>query len=94
MDIKTINRLQHENGLSDLQEMITSGIAWKMEGSVGREAMSALKSGACMLPLRPMYDAYGNCIPSRDDLVEGTKGTLTNSINFWKKVENGEAIVF
>lgn len=42
--------LQKECGCSDMQEKIDSGLAWKLEGSFGRQAMSCLESGACMLP--------------------------------------------
>ena len=35
-----------------LQEMIDSGLAWRLEGHVGRAAMNALKIGAVVLPRR------------------------------------------
>jgi hypothetical protein len=43
-----------------------------------------------MLPQERITDYYGNVVPSRDDLQEGTKGTFQNSVNFWTKVDNGE----
>jgi hypothetical protein len=73
-----------------MQDMINSGQAWQMEGSIGRAAMDLLESGACMLPLTPHSDAYGNRVPSRDMLQGGSKGTLENSIRFWERVETGE----
>ena len=90
MNLKEIEALQEENGISEMQGMINSGTAWHMEGSIGRGAMSLLKSGACMLPEEHKKDAYGNIVPARTDLKEGTTGTFQNSVNFWNKVEAGE----
>lgn len=90
MNLERITELQKENGLEDIQEKINSGLVWKLEGSYGRTAMSLLESGACLLPTESHNDYYGNRVPSRDDLQDGTKGTLQNSINFWEKVEEGE----
>ena len=85
MNIKTIAKLQKETGVSELQGWINSGVAWKMEGSVGRAAMDAITSGACMLPKQAHFDYYGNRIPSRDELKEGTKGTYQNAVKFWSE---------
>lgn len=81
---------QEAYGFAAMQEMINSGQCWHMEGSIGREAMALLESGACMLPQESHRDYYGNTVPSRDDLQEGTKGTFQNSVTFWTKVDNGE----
>ena len=85
-----INRLQKEYGYSEMQDLINSGLAWKMEGSIGRQAMGCLESGACMLPKVSHSDYYGNRIPSRDELKKGTKGTYQNCKDFWTKVDEGE----
>lgn len=90
MNIQTIKRLQKEHGLEEMQNLINSGEAWKLEGSYGRAAMSNLESGACMLPKEAKFDYYGNRVPSRDDLKPGTKGTYKNSLNFWNRVDSGE----
>lgn len=37
--------------------------------------MDAIKAGACMLGKAPARDYYGNRIPSRDEVQEGTKGS-------------------
>jgi hypothetical protein len=89
INIKTITALQKQYGFADMQEMINSGMAWKLEGSVGREAMALLESGACMLPKTAHKDYYGNIVPSRDVLKKGTKGTFQNSQAFWQGVEDG-----
>lgn len=70
-------------GYSEMQSLINSGTAWKMEGSVGREAMRLLESGACMLPKMVYRDAYDNRVPSRDELRKGTLGTYQNSVKFY-----------
>jgi hypothetical protein len=60
----------------ELQWLINTGNAWKMEGHVGREAMRALKSGACVLPTDRHTDFWGNTIPSRTDVAPGTPGSV------------------
>ena len=85
-----IAKLQKIYNVDNMQETINSGSCWKMEGSSGRFAMSCLESGACMLPLEPKYDYYGNRVPSRNMLKQGTKGTFQNSIQFWNKVIDGD----
>lgn len=93
MNIKKIKLLQSDYGYQEMQDMINSGIAWKMEGSIGRQAMSLLECGACMLPKEMHKDYYGNTIPSREMLAEGTKGTLSNSQRFWQGVEEGSIFI-
>ena len=58
-----------------IQKAINSGYAWKMQGSYGRAMMDAIKSGYCLLGHERFSDYYGNTIPSRDDVEEGTKGS-------------------
>jgi hypothetical protein len=58
-----------------IQKAINSGYAWKMQGSYGRTMMDAIKSGYCLLGNHRAQDYYGNTIPSRDDVEEGTKGS-------------------
>lgn len=89
MNYAKIKQLQKSHGFADLQSKIDSGLVWKLEGSYGRAAMDALKSGACMLPKVAHRDAYGNRVPSRTDLKDGTTGTYQNSVNFWNGVMDG-----
>ena len=58
-----------------IQKAINSGYAWKMQGSYGRTMMDAIRSGYCMLGVHQAQDYYGNTIPSRDDVKEGTQGS-------------------
>jgi len=89
MNFQSIKKLQETYGFKEMQDMINSGQAWKMEGSYGREASRLLDSGACMLPKEFKIDTYGNTVPNRDVLKAGTKGTYLNSKKFWEGVENG-----
>lgn len=59
----------------NLQELINSGMAWKLEGAIGRQAMAALENGRCMLPDEAHYDYYGNQVPARYMLEPGSLGT-------------------
>lgn len=90
MNHKKITALQKQYGFTVMQDNINTGLAWKLEGSVGCEAMALLESGACMLPKETRVDAYGNTVPSRDVLKKGSKGTYHNSVEFWTAVVDGK----
>ena len=85
MGIQEIMELQTAHGCDEMQKLILSGDAWKMEGSYGRAAMAGLESGQFFLPDVTTFDYYGNRVPSRDELKPGTKGTLENSSRFWEE---------
>jgi hypothetical protein len=57
------------------QTLINSGLAWKLEGHVGRTCMAAIENGDSMLGLKGYRDYYGNYVPSRFEVQEGTKGS-------------------
>lgn len=69
-----------------MQSLIDLGLAWKMEGSVGREAMYLLETGACMLSSIPRYDYYGNYVPSRREVKKGSKGSFQNCVKFYSNL--------
>jgi hypothetical protein len=83
MHIQTIRKHQREQGYAEMQFLIETGTAWKMEGAIGRSAMDMLRTGACFLPKESHRDYYGNYIPSRDEIKKGTTGSLQNSIKFF-----------
>ena len=58
-----------------MQCVINDGSGWRMQGSWGRSMMQALEDGDCLLGKHPTRDYYGNRIPSRDEVEEGTKGS-------------------
>ena len=59
-----------------IQRSINAG-AWSLQGSYGRTMMDAIKSGRCLLGPNAARDYWGNVIPSRDDVKEGTKGSIS-----------------
>jgi hypothetical protein len=73
--IETDDDTTEEGYYLALQRAINSGTAWSFQGSYGRAMMDAIKAGACMLGKTPARDYYGNRIPSRDEVQEGTKGS-------------------
>jgi hypothetical protein len=58
-----------------IQSAINSETAWSFQGSYGRTMMDAIREGYCLLGHAQTSDYYGNTIPSRDDVQEGTKGS-------------------
>lgn len=59
----------------DVQELIDSGAAWRLEGAVGRACMAAIEAGTAMLGPVGHYDYWGNYVPSRHEVKPGTKGS-------------------
>lgn len=57
------------------QSAINSGMAWRLQGSYGREAMEYINAGLCLLGKLGHRDYWGNYVPARDEVVEGTKGS-------------------
>jgi hypothetical protein len=58
-----------------IQKAINTGL-WGLQGSYGRTMMEAIKEGYCLLGHNEAHDYYGNHIPSRDQVKEGTKGSF------------------
>jgi hypothetical protein len=58
------------------QRLIDSGQAWHLEGSVGRTAMDLIERGECVLGPEGHRDFWGNYVPGRDEVDEGTKGSV------------------
>jgi len=61
--------------IENFQELINSGTAWKLEGSVGRQAMALIRDGKCMLGEEGHIDDWGNYVPARHEVKVGTKGS-------------------
>jgi hypothetical protein len=59
-----------------IQDLINSGMAWRLEGAVGRQCMAAIDNGAAILGKTSQRDYYGNRIPSRTEVKSGTKGSV------------------
>jgi hypothetical protein len=88
--IEQIRELQKGYRVAGIQESIENGQCWQMEGSTGRFAMQCLEAGICFLGEKPRYDYYGNFVPPRGMLEEGSKGSLGNAQNFWQRVQDGD----
>ena len=58
------------------QDLINSGMAWQLEGSVGREAMDLIEEGLCVLGEQGHRDWFGNYVPSRYEVQPGTFGSV------------------
>jgi hypothetical protein len=58
-----------------VQQLINSGLAWTLEGSVGRACMAAIQSGDAMLGRHAHRDYWGNYVPGRGEVQPGTKGS-------------------
>lgn len=68
-------REEYINEIYELQQLINTGDAWRLEGSIGRAAMGAITAGECMLGEEGHRDYWGNYVPSRYEVEEGTKGS-------------------
>lgn len=68
------DHLTEEEYYYSIQRAINAGM-WSMQGSYGRAMMDAITAGYCMLGRDQARDYYGNTIPSRDDVKQGTKGS-------------------
>lgn len=65
----------YEDFYSNLQQLINAG-QWGLQGSYGRTMMQAIEDGYCVLGREGVRDYYGNYIPARDEVQEGTKGSV------------------
>lgn len=62
--------------LDSTQSLINSGMAWTLEGSVGRHAMACIDAGIAILGPEGVRDYWGNYVPSRFEVKRGTKGSV------------------
>jgi hypothetical protein len=60
----------------NIQELIDSGQAWRLEGSIGRQCMAAIENGDAVLGKVAHTDYWGNRVPGRHEVVSGTVGSL------------------
>lgn len=81
LTLNDINTIENDQEASELeyfqaiQRAINAG-SWGLQGSYGRAMMDAIKSGRCLLGARDFTDYYGNHVPSRDQVVNGTVGSM------------------
>jgi hypothetical protein len=79
--------LSYEQGEQDedqtvafFQRIINDGTVWHLQGAYGRKAMELIRNRLCMLGKQGFHDAYGNYVPSRYEVKEGTKGSAKSWI--------------
>jgi hypothetical protein len=60
----------------DLQSLIDSGDAWRLEGAVGRECMAAIEDGRCTLGPVAHRDFYGNRVPAIHEVEPDSLSSL------------------
>ena len=63
------------NEIAELQDLLDTGLAWKLEGHVGRTCKDAIDAGYCMLGHEGHVDYWGNYVPSRYEVEPGTPGS-------------------
>lgn len=73
-NIEGIDPVSEIDYYKSIQRAINAG-NWSLQGSYGRAMMGAIDSGRCMLGTSGARDYWGNYIPSRDEVKEGTKGS-------------------
>ena len=61
-------------GLS-IQDLIDTGMAWHLEGHIGRQCMAAIENGDAVLGPVGHRDYWGNWVPSRFEVEPGTVGS-------------------
>lgn len=57
------------------QDLIDSGLVWRLQGHYGRTASALIEDGRCTLGPVGHRDFYGNYVPAADEVVPGTKGS-------------------
>jgi hypothetical protein len=45
-----------------------------------------------MLPKQSHKDAYGNYIPSRDEVRAGSTGSYKNAVKYWESIHDYDAM--
>lgn len=87
-----VNNIEFDEPVTDaeyyasLQRAINAGM-WSLQGSYGRTMMEAIESGKCLLGLKSANDYWGNTIPSRLQVKDGTKGS-------WEYVKQRNGVVW
>jgi len=90
--LEDVNNIEFDEEISEadyyesIQRAINSGM-WSLQGSYGRTMMDAIESGYCLLGLKSASDYWGNTIPSRLQVKDGTKGS-------WEYVKQRNGVVW
>lgn len=58
------------------QDLINSGMAWHLEGAIGRGCYTAIEEGYCILGPEGHKDYWGSRVPALDEVKPGTIGSV------------------
>ena len=80
LTLADINNIETEDDIDELDyyrsiQRAINAKSWAFQGSYGRVMMQAISSGKCLLGKEHAFDYYGNRVPSRYDVKDGTKGS-------------------
>jgi len=64
-----------EDAAVAIQQGINSGMVWRLEGARGRQAQAMIDAGLCMLGKVGYKDYWGNYVPSRFEVKDGSVGS-------------------
>lgn len=67
--------MEDEQAIALFQELIDTGQAWLLGGEYIDRAMMLIEMGLVTLGVEGHLDLYGNYIPSKFEVKEGTKGS-------------------
>ena len=80
LTLADVNNIETEEDIDELEyyqsiQRAINAKSWAFQGSYGRVMMQAISSGKCLLGKEHAFDYYGNRVPSRYDVKDGTKGS-------------------
>lgn len=80
LTLADINNIETEEDIDEVEyyqsiQRAINAKSWSFQGSYGRVMMQAISAGKCLLGTECAYDYYGNKVPSRYEVKEGTKGS-------------------
>tara|TARA_R100000734_G_C3271497_1_gene67352 strand:+ start:339 stop:650 length:312 start_codon:yes stop_codon:yes gene_type:complete len=88
MNESKIKSLQRKYNYKIIQDLIDSGEAWKIGGSITQKCKDALQSGACYLPVISHSISIFLVVPSRYEVPKGAVGSIERSKEYWKDLWN------
>ena len=80
LTLNDMNNIEAEYDIDELEyyqsiQRAINAKAWSFQGSYGRAMAEAISEGKCLLGTEGCKDYWGNRVPSRYEVKEGTKGS-------------------